>query len=237
LRILRLSRVFQVVKLGKYNRTFVTFARVMKKSTPALNLLFVILFFGMCLFGSLIYEYERGNWKYTEITDPPSWQYVRFSSDGVTEEISPFTSIPAACWWFIVTATTVGYGDIFPTSVYGKLIAGVTIVLSLLVVAFPISVFTNLWEEEFGIRGDELNQRATNRGVSLYSPAPSLRHSRVQSRVTFREDAIAAVAESSEGRGGDGIGKDVEEEIRKLLGVIDEARSEIERLLDPNMER
>ena len=49
---------------------------------------------------------EKGTWKYTTYTDPPSFAYMRIGADGETEEPTPFTSIPAAFWWFIVTATT-----------------------------------------------------------------------------------------------------------------------------------
>ena len=144
-RILRLCRVFQVVKLGKYNKTLHVLLRVLRKSLPALKLLLVVLLFGTFLFGCLMYEAERGLWKYTDLTSPPSWQYVRKAEDGETEELTPFFNIPAAFWWFIVTSTTVGYGDLYPTSVLGKFISGIAILLSLLVVAFrKFSFFISL---------------------------------------------------------------------------------------------
>ena len=107
LRILRITRVFQVVKLGRNSQTFTMFIRVVKRSAPALKLLAMILAFGAIIFASLIYECERGVWEYTEITDPPSYQYMRFSKKSKeVKEISPFNSVPDAFWWFIVTCTT-----------------------------------------------------------------------------------------------------------------------------------
>jgi hypothetical protein len=71
----------------------------------------------------------------------------------VTEEVSPFTSIPASFWWFIVTATTVGYGDMSPTTVGGKIIASFAMLTGVLVIAFPVSVFSDLWHKELERRG------------------------------------------------------------------------------------
>ena len=42
-----------------------------------------------------------------------------------------FTSIPAAMWWCVVTITTVGYGDMYPATFIGKLIAGVAMIMGL----------------------------------------------------------------------------------------------------------
>mmetsp|Transcript_23831 Transcript_23831/g.35572 ORF Transcript_23831/g.35572 Transcript_23831/m.35572 type:complete len:244 (-) Transcript_23831:320-1051(-) len=121
---------------------------VLVKSILSFNLLIIVLLFGAAFFGSMIYWLEKGEWKYSDYTDPPSFMYVRIGVDGITEEPSPFTSIPASFWWFIVTATTVGYGDTYPTTVGGKCVAAFAMMTGVLVIAFPVSVFSDLWQKE-----------------------------------------------------------------------------------------
>lgn len=108
LRLLRLFRVFQLVRLGQYNTMFVTLTNVLQKSAQYLKLMVLAVLFGAALFGSLLFWLEQGTWKYWEPTG--DYQYIRTGKDGVNEEISPFKSIPSAFWWFVVTATSVGYG-------------------------------------------------------------------------------------------------------------------------------
>lgn len=108
LRLLRLFRVFQLVRLGQYNDMFLSLTNVLQKSLVYLRLLILVLLFGAAFFGSMLFWLEQGTWKYWEPTG--DFQYVRMSVDGINEEISPFRSIPVSFWWFLVTATTVGYG-------------------------------------------------------------------------------------------------------------------------------
>ncbi len=55
LRLLRLFRVFQVIRLGSYNGMFVSLMKVMYKSIEFIRLLIVLLFFGATIFGSLMF--------------------------------------------------------------------------------------------------------------------------------------------------------------------------------------
>ena len=56
-------------------------------------------------------------------------------------------TIPDAMWWAIVTLGTIGYGDVVPVTVPGKLIAGVTIFLGLIMVALPVGIIANAFCE------------------------------------------------------------------------------------------
>ena len=49
-------------------------------------------------------------------------------------------TIPDAMWWAIVTLGTIGYGDVVPVTAVGKLIASVTIVLGLVMIALPVGI-------------------------------------------------------------------------------------------------
>ena len=53
---------------------------------------------------------------------------------------SGFTSIPSSIYWAIVTLTTVGYGDIAPTSPLGQLIASVIMILGYGIIAIPTGI-------------------------------------------------------------------------------------------------
>ncbi len=54
---------------------------------------------------------------------------------------SGFTSIPMSMYWGIVTLTTVGYGDIAPATVPGKLIASVIMILGYGIIAVPMGIY------------------------------------------------------------------------------------------------
>jgi voltage-gated potassium channel len=68
----------------------------------------------------------------------------------VEREAQPgkFGTIPDAMWWAIVTLGTVGYGDVVPITVPGKLVAAVTILFGLMMVALPVGIIASAFANE-----------------------------------------------------------------------------------------
>ena len=68
----------------------------------------------------------------------------------VEHEAQPdrFGSIPESMWWAIVTLTTVGYGDVVPITVAGRIVAGFTMLAGLMMLALPIGIVANAFAEE-----------------------------------------------------------------------------------------
>jgi len=57
-------------------------------------------------------------------------------------------TIPDALWWAIVTVGTIGYGDVVPITVLGKLIATGTIFLGLIMMALPVGIIATAFADQ-----------------------------------------------------------------------------------------
>lgn len=58
-----------------------------------------------------------------------------------------FGTIPDAMWWAMITLTTVGYGDVVPVTALGKLVASITAVMGLVMLALPVGIIATAFSE------------------------------------------------------------------------------------------
>jgi voltage-gated potassium channel len=63
-------------------------------------------------------------------------------------------------WWSVITLTTVGYGDVYPVTIAGKVAAGVIAVVGVGTVALPSGIIAGAFIERFRARRD-VDDRAT----------------------------------------------------------------------------
>ena len=128
LRVMRMMRIFRVAKLGRYSQSLQMLHRVMTvKKEQLLCSLFILLLL-VIIAASMLY----------------------YAENGVQPEV--FSSIPAAMWWAISTLTTVGYGDVYPVTGLGKLMASVIAVLGIGMFALPTGILGAGFVEEMSQR-------------------------------------------------------------------------------------
>ena len=82
-----------------------------------------------------------------------------------------FSSIPETMWWSIITVTTVGYGDVAPITVGGRLLAGVIALLGIGIFALPAGILGSGFMEQFALRRNPALSACPRCGLEL-GPIP-----------------------------------------------------------------
>lgn len=119
LRFLRILRVVRLLKLTRYSPALETVGAVMYSQRRPLMAAGVIMGTVLVFASSIVYLFEH--------------------------QVQPeaFGSIPDAMWWGMATLTTVGYGDVTPHTLGGKIFGGLVMIIGIGMFALPTGILAN----------------------------------------------------------------------------------------------
>jgi voltage-gated potassium channel len=116
LRLLRLLRIFRILKLGYCLEESTVMAHALAVSRRKLLVFLLTILLLVMILGTLMFAVEG-------------------PEDG-------YTSIHESIYWAIVTLITVGYGDISPRTLLGQVIASMVMILGYAIIAVPTGIVT-----------------------------------------------------------------------------------------------
>jgi voltage-gated potassium channel len=116
LRSFRLLRVFRIFKLARFIGEASQLSKALKASRPKIIVFIVTVGIIVVITGTVMYLIEGAE--------------------------NGFTSIPKSIYWAIVTLTTVGYGDVAPSTVLGQTLASIIMIMGYGIIAVPTGIVT-----------------------------------------------------------------------------------------------
>ncbi|KAM4695863.1 A-type voltage-gated potassium channel KCND1 [Rhinophrynus dorsalis] len=131
---LRVFRVFRIFKFSRHSQGLRILGYTLKSCASELGFLLFSLTMAIIIFATVMFYAEKGTSK------------------------TKFTSIPAAFWYTIVTMTTLGYGDMVPDTIAGKIFGSICSLSGVLVIALPVPVIVSNFSRIY-----HQNQRADKR--------------------------------------------------------------------------
>lgn len=118
IRVLRLFRLLRILKIVRYNAALSRFSAAMRLAADEL-LLFVFASIVLIFIASVgIYHFEHA------------------------AQPEAFRSIFDCLWWAVASLTTVGYGDVYPITIGGKIFTFVILMIGLGLVAAPAGIIS-----------------------------------------------------------------------------------------------
>lgn len=118
LRILRLIRFLRVLKISRYNSSLTLIRDVLREKKGEIGITFFIAMLLLLISGFIMYSVEN------------------------PVQPEKFPNLFSALWWAVATLTTVGYGDIYPITPFGKVISSIVAFLGIGLIALPTGIIS-----------------------------------------------------------------------------------------------
>ena len=171
LRWLRILRLMRLLKFSHYSSALEDLFSAVQHERRSFAATLYLLILAILISSSLIYVFEQN--------------------------VQPehFGSIPDAMWWTVVTLTTVGYGDIVPMTVAGKLVATLTAIMGVCVVALLTGIVATGFTNQVSMRRNQLEAEITSAlsdGVISKDERKKIEDLRQQLNIS-EEDALAII--------------------------------------------
>lgn len=172
-RAIRLFRILALAKLTRYSRAFALVREALWSRRHELTLSMVLTCMVLLVASTIMW---------------------------VVEPDEEFRSIPRALWWGIITLTTVGYGDVYPQTVAGKICSGITALAGIGLIAMPAGILAAAFSEAINKHKDVLEQSKTGQHHRLKALRRKDHHTE-ELEFTPPNDRVAKSMSSKENRG------------------------------------
>uniref|UniRef100_UPI00398EA503 A-type voltage-gated potassium channel KCND2 n=1 Tax=Pristiophorus japonicus TaxID=55135 RepID=UPI00398EA503 len=155
---LRVFRVFRIFKFSRHSQGLRILGYTLKSCASELGFLLFSLTMAIIIFATVMFYAEKGS------------------------TATKFTSIPAAFWYTIVTMTTLGYGDMVPKTIAGKIFGSICSLSGVLVIALPVPVIVSNFSRIY-----HQNQRADKRKAQKKARLARIRVSKIGSANAYMQ--------------------------------------------------
>ena len=132
-RLFRLLRILRLAKLGRFSRAWGLMADAVASRRTELLLTLAAAGMVMLVSACLLYFIEGG------------------------VQPDKFGSIPRALWWSVITMTTIGYGDVFPVTALGRMVAALTAIAGIGLIAAPTGILASAFSDAAQRHREALN--------------------------------------------------------------------------------
>ena len=135
LRIIRLVRIGRIGRSKRFQKSVRHFNRAITSKREELQISAIYSAVVICISSSLMYLVEGG------------------------VQGEQFGSIPRCLWWSVITVTTVGYGDVSPETAAGKIVAALTALFGIAVIAIPIGIISSGFTDSLSLEKKNLDAK------------------------------------------------------------------------------